>query len=40
MLVFEGAIHAEAIRMRCADFERLEHPLRLSFARVVVSHAQ
>jgi len=33
MLVFEGYTHAEAIRMRCRDFERLERPLRLSFAR-------
>jgi Ala-tRNA(Pro) deacylase len=32
MLVFEGYTHAEAIRMRCRDFERLERPLRLSFA--------
>jgi len=33
MLVFEGYTHAEAIRMRCRDFERLERPLRLRFAR-------
>lgn len=33
MLVFEGYTHAEAIRMRCRDFERLERPLRLNFAR-------
>lgn len=32
-LVFEGPTHVEAIRMRCRDFERLEHPVRLSFAR-------
>ena len=32
MLVFEGYTHAEAIRMRCRDFERLERPLRLHFA--------
>jgi Ala-tRNA(Pro) deacylase len=37
MLVFEGAIHAEAIRMRCADFEKLEHPVRLKFARQLVA---
>lgn len=34
MLVFEGHTHAEAIRMSCRDFERLEHPLRLRFARL------
>jgi Ala-tRNA(Pro) deacylase len=32
-IVFEGASHGEAIRMRCRDFERLERPRRLSFAR-------
>lgn len=31
MLVFEHT-HAEAIRMRCRDFERLERPTRLHFA--------
>ncbi|MCI0459701.1 MAG: YbaK/EbsC family protein [Gemmataceae bacterium] len=31
-IVFEGHSHAEAIRMRCHDFERLERPQRLSFA--------
>jgi Ala-tRNA(Pro) deacylase len=33
VLVFEGFTHGEAIRMRCRDFERLERPLRLHFAR-------
>ena len=33
MIVFEGNTHVEAIRIRCADFERLERPRRLSFAR-------
>lgn len=33
MLVFEGHTHAEAIRMRCRDFENLEQPRRLRFAR-------
>jgi Ala-tRNA(Pro) deacylase len=33
MLVFEGHTHAEAIRMTCRDFEALEHPRRLRFAR-------
>jgi Ala-tRNA(Pro) deacylase len=32
-LVFEGQTHVEAIRLRCADFERLERPRRLAFAR-------
>jgi Ala-tRNA(Pro) deacylase len=32
-IVFEGHSHAEAIRMRCRDFERLEAPRRLRFAR-------
>jgi Ala-tRNA(Pro) deacylase len=30
-IVFEGHSHAEAIRMRCRDYERLERPRRLSF---------
>ena len=33
LIVFEGHSHAEAIRMRCRDFERLERPRRLRFAR-------
>jgi Ala-tRNA(Pro) deacylase len=33
VIVFEGHSHAEAIRMRCRDFERLERPRRLRFAR-------
>jgi Ala-tRNA(Pro) deacylase len=32
LLVFEGQTHVEAIRLRCADFERLEGPRRLAFA--------
>jgi Ala-tRNA(Pro) deacylase len=32
-IVFEANSHAEAIRMRCCDFERLERPRRLRFAR-------
>ena len=32
-IVFEANTHAEAIRMRCRDFERLERPVRLRFAR-------
>lgn len=32
LLVFEGNSHAEAIRLRCRDFERLERPRRLRFA--------
>ena len=32
-IVFEANTHAEAIRMRCRDFEDLEKPERLSFAR-------
>jgi Ala-tRNA(Pro) deacylase len=32
-IVFEANTHAEAIRMRCSDFERLEQPRRLRFAR-------
>jgi Ala-tRNA(Pro) deacylase len=31
-IVFEANTHAEAIRMRCRDFEQLEKPQRLSFA--------
>jgi Ala-tRNA(Pro) deacylase len=33
LIVFEAHSHAEAIRMRCRDFERLERPRRLRFAR-------
>jgi Ala-tRNA(Pro) deacylase len=33
LIVFEAHNHAEAIRMRCRDFERLERPRRLRFAR-------
>jgi Ala-tRNA(Pro) deacylase len=32
-IVFEGKSHFEAIRIRCGDFERLEKPRRLRFAR-------
>src|SRR5262245_60385109 len=32
VLVFGGRTHVEAIRLRCADFERLERPRRLRFA--------
>jgi hypothetical protein len=28
-LVFEGQMHAVAIRLRCREFERLEKPRRL-----------
>jgi Ala-tRNA(Pro) deacylase len=33
LIVFEVNTHAEAIRMRCRDFERLERPVRMRFAR-------
>lgn len=32
VLFFESQTHAEVIRMRCRDFERLERPVRLQFA--------
>ncbi len=38
VLVFEGQTHVEAVRLRCADFERLERPRRLAFA-VKTAHA-
>ncbi len=40
MLVFETHSHMEAVRIRCADFERLERPrrLRFMFARVAGRH--
>ena len=31
-IVFEGNSHAEAVRLWCHDFERLERPRRLRFA--------
>lgn len=34
-LLWEGHSHAETIRMSCRDFERLEKPVRLAFARPV-----
>ena len=35
-LVFETHSHMEAVRIRCGDFERLERPRRLRFARAAV----
>ena len=32
-IVFEVNTHSEAVRMRCRDFEELEQPRRLRFAR-------
>jgi Ala-tRNA(Pro) deacylase len=32
-IIIEGNTHVEAVRLRCADFERLEKPRRLRFAR-------
>jgi Ala-tRNA(Pro) deacylase len=32
MMIFESDTHAEAIRIRCRDYESLERPRRLSFA--------
>lgn len=32
VMIFEGHAHHETIRMRCADFERLEHPRRVHIA--------
>jgi Ala-tRNA(Pro) deacylase len=32
IIVFEAHLHSLAIRMRCRDFEDLEHPRRLAFA--------
>ena len=33
LMVFEAQSHAEAVRMSCRDFERLERPRRLPFSR-------
>lgn len=33
IIVFEGNTHVEAVRLRCRDFERLEIPRRLKFAK-------
>jgi Ala-tRNA(Pro) deacylase len=35
-IIFEAHLHGIAIRMRCQDFERLERPRRLAFARLQV----
>jgi Ala-tRNA(Pro) deacylase len=32
VIVFEGNLHVEAIRLRCRDYERLERPRRICFA--------
>jgi Ala-tRNA(Pro) deacylase len=32
LLVFEGHLHAESIKLRCSDYETLERPRRLRFA--------
>ena len=32
-MVFEMHTHVDAVRLRCRDFERLERPRRLPFAR-------
>jgi Ala-tRNA(Pro) deacylase len=32
-LVFGAHLHGQAVRMKCGDFERLERPRRLAFAR-------
>ena len=32
-MVFETNTHAEAVRLRCRDYERLERPRRLHFSR-------
>jgi Ala-tRNA(Pro) deacylase len=34
LLVFEGNSHMEAVRLLCRDFEQLERPRRLRFARL------
>ena len=33
LLVLEAHTHVQAVRLRCRDFERLERPRRLAFAR-------
>src|SRR5262249_39580545 len=33
LLVLETQTHVDAVRLRCSDFERLESPRRLPFAR-------
>jgi Ala-tRNA(Pro) deacylase len=33
LMVFETHSHVDAVRLRCGDFERLERPRRLAFAR-------
>jgi Ala-tRNA(Pro) deacylase len=39
VLVFEGHTHAEAFRLRCREFERLEHPARLPFRSAFRAHS-
>jgi Ala-tRNA(Pro) deacylase len=36
-IVIEGPTHAQALRLLCRDFERVEQPCRLRFARPAVS---
>lgn len=33
LILFEGHFHMQAVRLLCRDFERLERPRRLNFAR-------
>lgn len=33
-VIFEANTHFEAVRLSCADFERMERPRRIAFARV------
>ncbi len=37
LLVFETHTHVDAVRLLCRDFERLEKPRRLRFARTPVA---
>jgi len=37
LMVFESQRHALAIRMRCGDYEALEHPRRFCFARATTA---
>ena len=39
-MVFEGHSHMHALRLLCRDFERLERPRRLRFARLRVRRAR
>jgi Ala-tRNA(Pro) deacylase len=40
IMIFETQTHVEAVRLKCSDYERLEHPRRLHFADHIVPQGE